>query len=111
MSRDLKDKTLGELEQIVETLDGKKYLADYIFHFIHTKDAAEISQITPLSKAFRQKLAGEGYYISRLSVLNKLTDKDGTAKYAFALADGGRIETVLLLDGRRKTLCVSTQVG
>ena len=111
MSRDLKDKTPGELEQIVESLGGKKYLAGYIFHFIHTKDAEEISEITPLSKSFREQLAGQGYFISRLSVRTRLTDKDGTAKYAFALGDGGRIETVLLLDGTRRTLCVSTQVG
>jgi len=111
MSRDLKDKTPGELEQIVESLGGRKYLAGYIFHFIHTKDAEEISEITTLSKAFREQLAEQGYFISRLSVLNKLADKDGTAKYAFALGDGGRIETVLLLDGTRRTLCVSTQVG
>ena len=111
MSKDLKDKTPGELEQIVESLGGKKYLAGYIFSFIHTKDATEISQITPLSKVFREQLARQGYFISRLSVLNKLTDKDGTAKYVFALGDGGRIETVLLLDGKRRTLCVSTQVG
>lgn len=111
MSMDLKDKTPGELEQIVESLGGKKYLAGYIFHFIHTKDAEEIPQITPLGKSFREQLAGQGYFISRLSVLNKLADKDGTAKYAFALGDGGRIETVLLLDGTRRTLCVSTQVG
>jgi 23S rRNA (adenine2503-C2)-methyltransferase len=111
MSKDMKDKTPDELEQIVESLGGKKYLAGYIFNFIHTKDAAEISQITPLGKAFREQLAGQGYVISRLSVIDKLTDEDGTAKYAFALGDGGRIETVLLLDGRRKTLCISTQVG
>jgi 23S rRNA (adenine2503-C2)-methyltransferase len=111
MSRDLKDKTPGELEQIVESLGGRKYLAGYIFHFIHAKDAEEISQITPLSKAFREQLAGQGYFISQLSILTRLTDKDDTAKYAFALGDGGRIETVLLLDGTRRTLCVSTQVG
>ena len=111
MSRDLKDKTPGELEQIMESLGGKKYLAGYIFHFIHTKDAEEISEITPLSKVFREQLAGQGYFISRLSVLTRLTDKDGTAKYAFALGEGGRIETVLLLDGTRRTLCVSTLVG
>ena len=111
MSKDLKETTLRELEQIVESLGGKKYLAGYIFNFIHTKDAEDISQITPLSKAFREQLAGQGYFISRLSIQNKLTDKDGTAKYAFALSDGGRIETVLLLDDKRRTLCVSTQVG
>jgi 23S rRNA (adenine2503-C2)-methyltransferase len=100
----------------------KKYLAEYIFHFIHAKDAADISQITPLSKAFREQLIEQGYFISRLEVLDKLTDRDGTAKYVFALSDrgrdahgtGSRIETVLLLDpdkSGRKTLCVSTQVG
>jgi len=111
MSKDLKDKTPDELEQIVESLGGKKYLAGYIFHFIHTKDAEEIFEITPLSKAFREQLAGQGYFISQLSILSKLTDKDGTAKYAFSLGDGSQIETVLLLDGKRKTLCISTQVG
>jgi 23S rRNA (adenine2503-C2)-methyltransferase len=95
----------------VESLGGKTYLAGYIFNFIHTKDAEEISQITPLSKSFREQLAGQGYFISRLSVQDKLTDKDGTAKYVFALGNGERIETVLLLDGKRKTLCVSTQIG
>jgi len=111
MSKDLKDKTPGELEKIVESLGGKKYLAGYIFNFIHTKDAEEISQISPLSKSFREQLAGQGYFISRLSILDKLIDKDGTTKYAFGLSDEGRIETVLLLDGKRRTLCVSTQVG
>jgi 23S rRNA (adenine2503-C2)-methyltransferase len=111
MSKDLKDKTLGELEQIVVDLGGKKYLAAYIFQFIHVEDAAEISEITPLSKALRGRLTEQGYFISQLAVSNKLTDKDGTAKYLFELGDGNRIETVLLLDGERRTLCVSTQVG
>ena len=111
MSKDLKDKTLRELEQITESLGGKKYLAGYIFNFIHTKNAEEISQITPLSKTFREQLAGQGYFISRLSVLKKLVDKDKTTKYVFSLSDDSRIETVLLLDGKRRTLCVSTQVG
>ena len=141
MSTDLKDKTLGELERIVLDLGGKKYLAAYIFQFIHADDAAEIAQITPLSKAFREQLSARGYQISQLTVVDKLIDEDGTAtscrgrpalesrarcprheaeplrgrfqtaKYLFELSDGCRIETVLLIDGERRTLCVSTQVG
>lgn len=112
MSNDLKDKTLSELEQLIAGLGLKeKYLAGYIFHFIHAENATEISQITPLRKAFREKLIEQDYYICRLSVLNKLIDKDGTLKYVFATEDGSRVETVLLLDGKRKTLCVSTQAG
>lgn len=112
MSNDLKDKTLSEIEQIIAGLgQKKKYLAEYIFHFIHAKDTTDILQITPLSKAIREKLIEQSYYISRLEVINKLTDKDGTVKYVFAMEDGSRIETVLLLDDKRRTLCVSTQVG
>jgi len=142
MSKDLKEKTLNELEQIVlglgqtsgELVEPKKYLAEYIFHFIHNEAATEIAQITPLSKAFREQLTDQGYYICQLALANKLIDKDSTAKYVFTLGDGSRIETVLLLDpsheidlhrrnhpimggsnisrGKgRRTLCVSTQVG
>jgi len=111
MSTDLKEKTLSELEQIVVGMKQKKYLGSYIFHFIHVGDAAEISQITPLSKTFREQLAEQNYYISHLEIHNKLTDKDGTVKYVFGLGNGDRIETVLLSDDSRKTLCISTQVG
>ncbi len=134
MDKDLKDKTLAELEQIVIGLGQKKYLARYIFGFIHNKGIGEISQITPLSKALRAQLNEQGYFISQLKILRKLTDPDGTLKYLFELSDGNRIETVLLFDSPReidlhsrslqasvgsniswgkgrRTLCVSTQVG
>jgi len=111
MSQDLKDKTLDELERIVVDLGQKTYLAKYIFQFIHVENATGISQITPLSKAFREQLVKQGYTISRLSLADKQTDGDGTAKYVFTLGDGNRVETVLLLDGKRRTLCVSTQAG
>ena len=61
MSRDLKEKTLSELEKIVTELDQKKFLAGYIFHFIHAKNVSEISQITPLSKDLREQLVNQGY--------------------------------------------------
>ncbi len=111
MKKDLKDKTLAELQQIVAELGQKKYLAGYIFKFIHAQGANEIDQITPLSKAFRARLIEEGYFISRLTVLESLADPDGSTKFLFELPDGERIESVLLIDGKRRTLCVSTQVG
>jgi 23S rRNA (adenine2503-C2)-methyltransferase len=111
MDKDLKNKTLAELEDIVESSGQKKYLAKYIFTFIHTKGAAEVSAISPLSKPFRAELAGQGYYISGLNTVQTFTDPDGTEKYLFELSDGERVETVLIYDGKRKTLCVSTQAG
>jgi 23S rRNA (adenine2503-C2)-methyltransferase len=111
MDKDLKANTAEEIERIVVELGQKKYLARYIFQFVQKLAAEQISQISPLSSSFREQLSQQGYYISQLKTIDKLTDPDGTVKYVFALADGGRIESVILFDGERRTLCISTQAG
>ncbi len=111
MDKDLKDRTLEELEKIVVGLGQKEYLAGYLFKFIHAQNGREIAALSTLSKVFRTQLVEQGYFISQLKVVDRLADPDGTAKYLFELADGERIETVLLPEEDRKTLCVSTQVG
>ena len=105
--------TLPELEELVLALDAKKYLAKYIFSFIHAKDAQSIGDITTLSKEFRTTLTEQGYYISHLNLVEKFVDPDGTIKYLFELHDGVRLETVLMINGptKRKTLCISCQAG
>ena len=111
MDKDLKNKTAGELTELVKQFGEKAYLAGYIFSFIHSKDAKNFDDITPLPKTFRNQLVKMGYYISKLKVIEKLTDPDGTVKYVFAAGDGSRIETVVLVDAARSTLCISSQAG
>lgn len=114
MDKDLKNKTLPELEELVLDLGGKKYLAKYIFSFIHSKDASSIDDITTLSKDLRATLIEQGYYISKLNLVEKFSDPDGTVKYLFELSDGVRLETVLMTNSGpnpRKTLCISCQAG
>jgi 23S rRNA (adenine2503-C2)-methyltransferase len=111
VEKDLKSKTVVQLERLVVGLGQPKYIAGYIFSAIQARGVTDISAITALSKSLRAKLAEEGYYISKLEVADKLTDPDGTIKYVFELPDGSRIESVLLFDEDRCTLCVSTQVG
>jgi 23S rRNA (adenine2503-C2)-methyltransferase len=111
MSKDLKDKTLEELEGIVVELGQKKYLAGYIFKFIHVQNGRDISTLSTLSKAFRAQLVEQGYFISQIKVVESLSDPDGSMKFLFELSDGERIESVLLPEDKRTTLCVSTQVG
>jgi len=103
--------TREQVGRLVVGLGQRQYLADYIFRFVHVQAVKEIPAISPLGKTCRSELVKRGYYISALSIEQKLVDPDGTVKYVFNLPDGNRIESVLLLDGRRKTLCVSTQVG
>jgi 23S rRNA (adenine2503-C2)-methyltransferase len=66
--------------------------------------------MTNLSKMFRQELDKVGF-ISTLDLLHVEQAEDGTKKFLFQLKDGNRIESVLIPDKSRLTLCVSTQVG
>jgi len=66
--------------------------------------------MTNLSKNFRQELSRVSF-ISTLHPLLVEEAKDGTRKFLFQLEDGNRIESVLIPDRSRLTLCVSTQVG
>jgi 23S rRNA (adenine2503-C2)-methyltransferase len=111
MEKDLKSKTLEELEELAAGFGQKDYIAGYIFSFIHAKAVKDIDSITTLSKSFRRLLTEEGYFVSHLKTIDKLTDPDGTIKYVLGLPDGQRIESVLLSDDSRRTLCVSTQAG
>jgi 23S rRNA (adenine2503-C2)-methyltransferase len=110
MENDLKNMTLAELEALAVRMGQKPFAGGYIFSFIQQKGAAGIEDITPLSKAFRQMLAGE-YHISNLTLVSRFEDPDKTVKYLFELPGGGRIESVVLFDEDRKTLCISTQSG
>ena len=114
MNKDLKSKTIEQLEELVIDSGGKKYLAKYIFTFIHAQDAAGIDDITPLPKALRQNLAEQGYFISQLKTVEQFSDPDGTIKFLFEAGDGTRFESVILIDdgeASRKTLCISCQAG
>jgi 23S rRNA (adenine2503-C2)-methyltransferase len=79
-------------------------------HWIYQKYACEIASITEFSKDLRNKLERLAY-ISNLTAVTRLESRDGTEKFLFALEDGQTIESVLIPDEDRLTLCVSSQVG
>lgn len=110
MEHDLKNMTLAELRDLALQMDQKPFIAGYIFSFIQRQGVASIDQITPLSKAFRQMLSVE-HHVSSLTLIQRFDDPDGTIKYLFELPGGGRIESVVLVDDGRRTLCISTQSG
>ncbi len=87
-----------------------KYRADQLIHWIYQKRATEIHCITEFSKELRAKLSDVAY-ISSLRLSNRLTSSDGTEKFLFSLEDGETVESVLITDKDRLTLCISSQVG
>lgn len=111
MDKNLKNKTFEQIQRILSDYDQRDYLAEYVFSFIQEKGVTDIGQIMNLSKDFRSRLIEDGYFISTLKKVDTFEDPDGTVKYLFELPDGERVETVLLFDKKRTTLCISTQVG
>ncbi|TAN40621.1 MAG: 23S rRNA (adenine(2503)-C(2))-methyltransferase RlmN [Nitrospirae bacterium] len=87
-----------------------QYRAKQLLHWIYEKHAASIQDITELSKELRNRLS-EKAYIGNLSIIDRRTSKDGTEKFLFGLEDGESIESVLIPDEDRLTLCISSQVG
>jgi 23S rRNA (adenine2503-C2)-methyltransferase len=110
METDLKNMTLVELQDLALQMGQKAFMAGYIFSFIQQRGATSIDDITPLPRAFRQALS-TSHSIANLTLVQRFDDPDGTVKYLFELPGGGRIESVVLLDEGRRTLCISTQSG
>ncbi|MBI3016188.1 MAG: 23S rRNA (adenine(2503)-C(2))-methyltransferase RlmN [Candidatus Tectomicrobia bacterium] len=109
-SVNLKDLTLPEMEEMVGDLEGKAYNARQIYDWVFAKGVTQIDDMTNLSKEFRSRL-GEVAGIGTLELVRAHTAADGTRKFLFGLEDGLRIESVLIPDEDRRTLCISTQVG
>ncbi|GBR73755.1 23S rRNA (adenine(2503)-C(2))-methyltransferase [Candidatus Termititenax aidoneus] len=107
MLKNLKDLELAELKKIAD----KPFYGAILFDWIQNKAAENLDQISNLPKTLRTELKNNGFTLANLKLLKRSAAADGTLKYLFALPDGQKIETVLLNDAGRRTLCVSTQVG
>jgi 23S rRNA (adenine2503-C2)-methyltransferase len=107
---DLKNLGPSELNQFLATFGKERYRSTQILRWLYQKGASSFNEMTNLSKRFRQEL-DQVSYVSTLHPLQMEQAKDGTRKFLFQLEDGNRIESVLIPDKARLTLCLSTQVG
>ena len=107
---DLKNLALDELEDFIEGLGKKRYRARQIMKWIYHHRCTSFDEMTDLAKELRAELVCNAR-ISSLSPVTVETAKDGTRKYLFCLEDGNQVESVLIPDESRLTLCISTQVG
>jgi 23S rRNA (adenine2503-C2)-methyltransferase len=109
MSNSLSQMTPAE---IAESLNLKPFQGRQIFRWIHQKKVFEFARMTDLSKDLRKKLE-DGFVASQLELVrvSESPRSEGTKKALFRLADGETVESVLIRDRERSTICLSTQVG
>ncbi|MGI9859863.1 23S rRNA (adenine(2503)-C(2))-methyltransferase RlmN [Moorella naiadis] len=111
---DLRGMLPAELEELAAGLGEKPYRGRQIFHWLHARRAREIEAMSDLPRAFRARLAARAE-LPAVQVLDRQVAADGqTRKLLLALADGQSIECVLMIyagERRRRTVCLSSQVG
>ncbi len=106
----LTDLSDGDLQQLVVELGGKPFQARQVGHWLwkHGVDSYEGMRNVP--KRLRDALAEVADVRATRTARSDLAD-DGTEKLLLALRDGDTVECVIIPDGERTTLCISTQVG
>jgi 23S rRNA (adenine2503-C2)-methyltransferase len=102
--------SLADLRALVETLGEPAYRAEQVFRFVWREGITDPDAMTTLSKPLRARLR-EAVTLEATTVVEAEESRDGTVKLLLGLADGARVETVLIPEGDRRTVCVSTQVG
>ena len=102
--------TLAQMEEFFLGLGEKKFRAQQVLKWIHHQGETDIAAMTNLGKALREKLQRVAE-VRPPEIVSQHDSTDGTRKWAIRIEGGGLVETVLIPDGNRATLCVSSQVG
>ncbi len=97
--------------ELAAALEIKPFQARQLFRWLHQKQVLDFAEMTDLSKAMREKLQAR-CAASCLTLLHMdQSPRTGTKKALLRLPDGESVESVLIRDRDRVTLCVSSQVG
>jgi len=107
---DLKNLTEKELISFVESLDQPAFRGRQLLAWIYRPGITDFSQMTDLAKDFRKILARRAYMSRFIDPITEIS-RDGAVKFGFRLGDGFVIESVLIPEEDRNTICVSSQAG
>jgi len=100
----------SKLESFFESIGEKRFRATQVLKWIHQMGVDNFDEMTNISKPLREKLSRLAE-VRAPEVIEQLDSADGTRKFLIKVTGGSIIETVLIPDGDRGTLCVSSQVG
>jgi len=104
------DNALITLSAFMSEAGQPAYRARQVHRYLWLKPVASFEEMSDVPKALRDQLA-QRFALPRLAIDTDQQSSDGTRKFLFRLADGQAIETVAIPDGKRLTLCISSQAG
>ncbi len=101
-----------DLAELREALGPEQpaYRAKQVYEAVYRKPVSDLVQITTLPAQLRADLA-ERHSVGLPGIEHLYQSTDGTKRYLLRLDDGKTVETVLMPEGERDTICISSQVG
>ena len=99
-----------ELREWLTQRGQPAYRGPQILSWIYQRRAESFDEMSNLPKSLRDQLT-QDFRLWTTSIRTQKSAEDGTEKLLLELGDQGRIECVLLRDGTRRSICVSSQVG
>ena len=102
--------TLDEISQSCGSMEIPRYAIREIALWLYRRGATTFEEFTNISKKVRAALY-ENFNTGLISPLKVSESIDGTKKYLFRIGEQHYIETAYIPDGKRHTLCVSSQIG
>lgn len=101
--------TLPEMAAMLENMGQPAFRAKQLYGWLH--QGAGYQQMSNLPKALRETLAAQYPLYIPQAVRRQASQRDGTIKYLWRLADGNCVETVLMRYHYGNTVCISSEVG
>ena len=102
--------TRAQLETFFLDIGEKRFRAQQVMKWIHHQGVCDFADMSNLSRDLRERLA-QLAEVRPPEVESQHDSADGTRKWLIRVSGGALVETVLIPDGSRATLCVSSQVG
>jgi 23S rRNA (adenine2503-C2)-methyltransferase len=101
---------LPQMEGLLTKLGAHSFHGRQVYKWLYNVRQFDFQLMTDLSKELRTRL-DESCTVKGLSLQTKSISRDGTEKYLFRLHDGHPVESVLIPEDYRRTLCISSQAG
>jgi len=103
-------KNLQELLEITSELGEEPFRGKQLYHLLYKRKEFNVPQMSELPLTLRKTLS-QNFQVQLPELENFSESLDGTVKLLFRLYDGQFVETVVIPEKERTTLCISSQVG
>jgi len=102
--------TLHQLENAIGAIGNEKFRARQLYKWIYNKGVFDFHEMTNISKSLRL-IFNDMFCTDPPEIKDILRSNDGTIKFGITASDGRTMESVLIPEKGRNTLCLSSQIG